>query len=268
MRTLKQRLDFLLTRAPGLYAELLRLRPASLDKRVFLRLLRPGDIVFDVGANLGYYTVLFSHLVGRHGAVHAFEPVPATFQRLEAAVGSLGRFGNVHLRRAAVTDRPGPVTLYMPGDDHGQASLTHHSAGSWTSGAAVTTHDAEGLTLDDYVRERQLPALSFLKCDVEGAELPALRGAAGTLARFRPILHLEVAAAWQADFGASPADLVRFLEPFGYRVWYLLRDEAQRLDDPAAGMAADGLEESANLLCLAPEAHGERWHSLVRRGGP
>lgn len=268
MPTLKQRLDLLLTRHPGLYAELLRARPASLDKRVFLRLIRPGDVIFDVGANVGFYTLLFSRLAGGTGEVHAFEPVPATFQRLAAAAATLDRSSNIRLRQAAVTSRPCAVTLFQPGEDHGQASLARHSAGSWASGTAVTAHDAEGLTLDGYVREQDLRALSFIKCDVEGAELPALQGAAETLARFRPVLHLEVAAAWQKAFGYAPVDLVRFLEGFGYRLWYLLRERARRLEDPVAELTVDGLRESANLLCLVPEVHGERRRALERRGGP
>lgn len=253
---MKQRLDFLLTRQPILYAAALRLRPASLDKRVFLRLVRPGDSVFDVGANLGHYTVLFSHLAGRNGEVHAFEPIPSTFDRLSANVAARARFGNVRLNRAAVSDRPGPVTLWLPGDDHGQASLARHRAGSWTPATEVREFSCEAVRLDDYVRERGTGQVAFVKCDVEGAELPALRGAAETLKRHRPLLHLEVSAAWTGDFGYDPADLIRFLLDLGYRSFHLLREDVRRLDDPLTELG--GLQESVNLLCAVPEVHGER----------
>ena len=117
--------EFLLARRPALYDALLRLRPGhDLDKRVFLRLVREGDVVFDVGANLGLYTLLFSHRTGRTGQVHAFEPAPPTFQALLCNLDREGRFRNVVANGVAVGAAAGTASLYLPGDDHGQASLT------------------------------------------------------------------------------------------------------------------------------------------------
>ncbi|HSF39046.1 MAG TPA: FkbM family methyltransferase [Thermoanaerobaculia bacterium] len=251
-RTLKSRLDFLLTRTPGLYAAALSLRPSpDADKIAFLRLVRPGAVVFDVGANLGYYTVLFSHLAGPAGEVHAFEPVPGTFRRLEENLARERRFGNVRAHRLAVGDRPGTAVLYLPGEDHGQASLARHAAGSWSVGEAVTEHACAMTTLDAYARERGVSRVGFVKCDVEGAELAVLRGAASLLARHRPVLHLEVSADWTHDFGYGPGDLAAFLTGLGYAGFRLLRDGREERIDPAA---IGGLRGSANLLCFPGEA--------------
>jgi FkbM family methyltransferase len=255
-RTLRSRLDFLLTRWPALYAAALRRRPArDADKIAFLRLVRRGDVVFDVGANLGYYTVLFSHLAGPRGEVHAFEPVPATFERLAASLARECRSGNVQANRTAVGDSTGTAVLFLPGDDHGQASLARHAGdGSWSAGPAVTEHASPLTTLDAYARERGVRRIDFLKCDVEGAELAVLLGAAGLLERHRPVLHLEVCPAWTRDFGYAPGELAEFVRGLGYSELRLLRGGGP---EPVRAGDLDRLEASANLLCLPPGR--ERW---------
>jgi FkbM family methyltransferase len=249
-RTLRSRIDFLLTRWPALYAAALRRRPArDADKIAFLGLVRSGDVVFDVGANLGYYTVLFSHLAGPRGEVHAFEPVPATFERLRESLAREQRFPNARANRAAVGDREGSAVLFQPGGDHGQASLARHAEGSWSAGPAVSEHESPLITLDGYARENGVRRIDFLKCDVEGAELAVLRGAAGLLELHHPVLHLEVYPAWTRDFGYGPGEIADLARGLGYADLRLLRggrEEAVRPGD------LERLEGSANLLCLPP----------------
>jgi FkbM family methyltransferase len=249
-RTLRSRIDFLLTRRPALYAALLRRRRVrDADKIAFLGLIRRGDVVFDVGANLGYYTLLFSHLAGPEGEVHAFEPVPATFERLAAKLARECRSGNARANRTAVGDTTGTTVLYLPGSDHGQASLARHADGSWSAGPAVTEHESPLTTLDAYAREREVRRIDFLKCDVEGAELAVLRGGAGLLARHRPVLHLEICPAWTRDFGYEPEELGDFVRSLGYSDLRLVGDGGA---EPVRPGDLDRLEESANLLCLPP----------------
>ncbi len=249
-RTLRSRIDFLLTRWPALYAAALRRRPArDMDKIAFLGLVRPGDVVFDVGANLGYYTVLFSYLAGPRGEVHAFEPVPATFERLRESLAREQRFPNVRVRRTAVGDREGSAVLFQPGSDHGQASLARHAEGSWSAGPAVTEHESPLITLDGYARENGVRRIDFLKCDVEGAELAVLRGAAGLLERHHPVLHLEVYPAWTRDFGYGPGEIADLVRGLGYSDLRLLRDGREEAVRPGD---LERLEGSANLLCLPP----------------
>ncbi|HEV2856125.1 MAG TPA: FkbM family methyltransferase [Thermoanaerobaculia bacterium] len=249
-RTLRSRAGFLLSRWPALYARALRLRRTrDADKLAFLRLVRRGDVVFDVGANNGYYTVLFSHLAGPRGEVHAFEPVPPTFERLEANLGREARYGNVRANRTAVGDAVGTARLFLPGEDHGQASLARHREGSWSAGGPVSEHEAPLTTLDAYAAERGVERVDFLKCDVEGAELAVLRGGAGLLERHRPVLHLEVFPAWTRDFGYGPGEVAGFLAGLGYSRFVLLRDGGET---PVRPEELDRLEGSANLLCFPP----------------
>jgi FkbM family methyltransferase len=263
-------LESAFARVPGLYARLvgLRRRP-NIEKIAFLRLLHRGDTVLDIGANAGYYTLLFSHLAGPRGHVHAFEPIPPTFALLSSHITHGRRFDNAVLNNCAVSDAAdaagGPLTLFVPGADFGQASLArHHNAGSWQREEPVRSWPATAVTLDSYCAA--LPRLDFIKCDVEGAELKVLRGAAATLRRFTPLLSLEVCADWTEGFGYEPADLVRFLAPFGYSRFYLagetLRPLGVAADAAEAELAAGGLPGSASLLCAVPERHGERLAKL------
>ena len=259
--TLRTLMEASLTRLPGLYARLISWRrEPNLEKIVFLSLIRRGDTVLDVGANTGYYSLLFSHLAGALGSVHAFEPVPPTFSELEANVRRARRSGNMVLNRCALSDTAGTATLYMPGDDHGQAALTRHTFGSWTERAPVRTFSCPVTTLDAYMASQEVGAPSFVKCDVEGAELPVLRGAAGTIGRFTPLLLLEVSRHWSASFSYEPADAARFLETFGYSRFFLVTDRLLPVSGDLRDLDPGRVPDSANLLC----AHGRHARRLAR----
>jgi FkbM family methyltransferase len=250
-------LETSLTKVPRLYAHLIARRPhPNLEKICFLSLIRRGDVIADVGANVGYYSLLFSRLVGMRGSVHSFEPAPPTFDQLEATIRREHRY-NVLLNRCALADRESSTTLYLPGDDHGQASLARHSAGSWARQAPVHTYPCQVTTLDAYVASRGIAALSLLKCDVEGAELPVLLGARETIRRFTPLLFLEVSRHWSADFDYQPTDLVRLLETLGYSRFLLITDGLSPVLEVRHELDLSLLPESANLLC-AHERHAPR----------
>jgi FkbM family methyltransferase len=263
---MRRLLDFALAQTPGLYAEILKRRPRrNVEKLVFLAVVERGDVVFDVGANLGYYTLLFSHLAGRRGRVHAFEPIPETLAALEAGLARERRFDNVTLNEWALSDRTGSLPFFVPGDDHGQASMARHAAGSWSRPHEVRSHECRVRTLDDYCRESGA-APSFVKCDVEGAELLVLRGGAVTLAACRPLLHLEVNPDWTRSLGYAPPEIVRFLAGLGYSRFLLVEQAVRPLGDPEAAIAALAeLAGSANLLCAVAGLHDARLSRLERR---
>ena len=229
----------LLIHTPAFYRWLLRATGrGSLEKRVFLKLIGPGQVVCDAGANHGDFTALFADLVGNKGEVHAFEPGPETFALLTETVGERK---NCRLNQAALGEASGVAVLHQPGSDDGQASLREHTQGSWVRSEEVRHHECRVRTLDEYTLGFQ--RLDFLKCDVEGAELLVLRGAQATLARFSPVLFVEVYAEWSKAFDYSPADLIAFLVAAGYETFYLADAGLRRLE-PEELVAGP-----ANLLC-------------------
>jgi len=266
----RRAVDRLLAREPALYAAALRLIGSpDLGKRTFVALVGRGDVVFDVGANRGSYTALFARLAAPGGEVHAFEPVPPTCEALEANLRAQG-IGDVVVNRSALGEAAGELPLFVPGDDFGQASLARHAAGSWSKASAVQSFSAPVETLDEYARRRSLDHLDFVKCDVEGAELPVLRGATETLRTLAPLLYLEVCADWTAGFGYEPSAVPEHLCRLGYTGFYLVRSQAaggiRRLADPAAELSPERLHGSADLLCATP-AHRGRLDRLASRLG-
>lgn len=255
---------------PLAYGAILRWRgKPNLTKQIFLSLIRRGDVVFDVGAHEGHYTLLFSHLVGRKGAVHAFEPVPESFRKLRDTTGRRGHFANLTLNQTAVGAEDGRVEISIPGSDRAQASMRPHQAGSWGNASARETIETPLTSIESYCRRRPIGRLDFIKLDVEGAELPVLRGAGNVLQKMRPIIFTEVCASWTADFGYRPADLGSFLQSQGYDLFYLVDASIRRLEDLGRELDGAVLPPSVDLLCLEAARHralSERLRPCIRDG--
>jgi FkbM family methyltransferase len=214
--------------APQLYLATLKiLRRGSIEKRLYISILRKGDVVIDAGANVGYFTMLFSDLVGARGRVHAFEPVPATFGLLSENVRQFPYYTNVSLNCAALGDSDQKTKIFIPDGDHGQAALVYHRDASWKD-AQVAPIDIEMMRLDRYAGG--LEKIDLLKCDVEGAELLILRGAESSLRRFRPKVFLELDERWTSSFGWSPKDVIGFLRSIGYKYFYCLEPRLEKIE--------------------------------------
>jgi FkbM family methyltransferase len=178
-------------------------------------LLQPGMVVVDAGANVGQYTIIAAMEVGRQGQVHAFEPVPKNFHRLTHHVVENGLDTHVRMNMAALWNRPDTVTLQLGPDVVGNDAL-------YTIGVSSTPTDtvtAPALRLDDYVTEKQLERVDFIKMDVEGAEWFALQGATAVLSRWHPTLLVEVNRHTCSGLGYDPERIWELLEPYGYTMW-------------------------------------------------
>ena len=148
----------------------------------FRRDVRPGDVVFDVGANLGAYTLLFAQWVGTSGRVFAFEPAPAPFEGLTQLVDVNGVSSRVTVVKAAVSAADGTATFLAEGVDGASRLVDAARRGAVT----VPT-----VTIDTVCR-RENVAPRVIKIDAEGAELDVLRGARGTIAAAGSSLKLYV----------------------------------------------------------------------------
>jgi FkbM family methyltransferase len=185
-----------------------------IEAYLFTRLLQPGMTVIDGGANVGQYTLLASRAVGPTGAVYSFEPVPATFRRLQAHVAD-NMLANVHLTCAALWHTSTVLQL-------GLAPDMCNNCGAYSVGVQnpETTLQCRSLSLDQLMAERRIDRVDVVKLDIEGAELHALRGMLGTLSHHRPMLLMEVNRLAVSRLGYSLGDLWDLLiKDLGYRAW-------------------------------------------------
>lgn len=141
------------------------------------KMVPPGSIAFDVGAHVGFYTLLFSELVGPQGRVVAFEPVPRNIAYLREHI-RLNRLANVTVVEAAVAEGGGKA-MFSEG--------AHSSAGRLVADGQL---EVSRVSLDDLVGAQKIPAPDFIKIDVEGAEWLVLTGARETLSQYRPTIFL------------------------------------------------------------------------------
>jgi FkbM family methyltransferase len=174
--------------------------------------LKPGDMFIDVGAHVGYFTLLAGRQVGPAGTVLSIEPNLVALEQLRQNVEH-SHLGNVHVAHTACGDSYDPVRLYLHTDSN--SSMASLSAANATSGAAV---DVACTTLDDLCQERGLPRAHLVKIDVEGAELSVLRGMERILREVRPVIVLELEPHLLEGFGATTASILTLLAGYDYRV--------------------------------------------------
>lgn len=207
----------------------------------FRKALKPGQVVFDVGANVGQFTLLAAKRVGASGYVHAFEPAPEEYRKLCANV-SLNGFSNVLINRVAICDRLGEAVLRTAGPGLG----IYNSLGTPLMSSLIGDISVPCTTLDCYVEARGVPKVDLLKVDVEGAELGVLRGAAHLLSRSdAPVIVCEFSDLTGTDIGHSTRELRRCLEAFAYRHIYRYSLERRCL---VLELARERYEY-ANLVC-------------------
>jgi FkbM family methyltransferase len=183
---------------------------------IFRRLLRPGAVVVDVGAHIGYFSLLASGVVGEAGCVHACEADPELCMLL--ARNCEGRT-NVRIHGVAVGDRVGLAAFWKssrPGES-GWGTL-HPETERRNAGAAEAGHAQVSMSTLDAILQEEPRAIDLLKIDTEGSELAVLRGAAQTIQRGRPVMIVEVNEVCLRRAGSSSEELRRFLSSFGYEV--------------------------------------------------
>ncbi|MDQ3678355.1 MAG: FkbM family methyltransferase [Actinomycetota bacterium] len=187
----------------GQFADIIRgtLEPSVAE--AMLRTVRPGHVVYDVGANLGYWTLVAARLAGPEGRVVAFEPVPWCADAVAANI-ALNELRQAEVRAQAVSDATGRARLLVVG--HADHSLLA-SVGSHPS--TRDEIDVDTVAIDDLVGAGTIPPPDVLKVDTEGAELLVLEGMRETIASHAPRIICEI-----HDSGAAFAAL---MEEIGYR---------------------------------------------------
>jgi FkbM family methyltransferase len=151
-------------------------------------LVKPGMKVYDVGANIGFFTLLFANIVGEAGKVFAFEALPGNVERLRINLALNRLEGRVSVISSAVIDGSREVNFIIgPSDNMGKVN------GSAGRPMAIDTEciTIPGISLDDFVYQEDHPAPQVVKMDIEGGEVLALPGMKRLLSEHHPVLFLE-----------------------------------------------------------------------------
>lgn len=187
------------------------------EAHLFSQIVRRGDTVIDAGANIGTHTLALAQLVGKHGRVHAFEPLPFSFDLLEANIAA-NDHASVRCYPMCLGAESGTVEfpLATPQSASNLGAIGFYVKKMWPN---CKTLERPIITIDSLALRR----LDFIKIDVEGHELEVLDGAMATIAASRPALFVEtinaVAISDHGDDGFAPAIIER-LRPLGYSFWH------------------------------------------------
>ncbi|MFT7043266.1 MAG: FkbM family methyltransferase [Candidatus Azotimanducaceae bacterium] len=175
------------------------------------RLVNNGDTIFDIGANMGYYSVLLAKK-NIDASVHCFEPIPTTFGLCQKNI-SLNELANINCNNFGLSDKDGYFPFYFYPEGSGNASAVNVSGRS-----EVEEISCRLKTLDGYVDEKNVN-IDFIKCDVEGAELFAFIGGSKTIGRDKPIVFAEILRKYCLKYNYDHNDIFQWFYDLGYRAF-------------------------------------------------
>jgi FkbM family methyltransferase len=179
------------------------------DLEMVFKLIKDEMIIFDIGANIGWYTINIGKKFPK-AHIYSFEPIPKTFNYLTKNV-SLNEISNVSLSNFGFSDREENIEFYYYPEGSGNASLRNVSSSDNVE--IVISHVQK---LDSFITEKKIH-LDFIKCDVEGAELFVFKGGITAIKRDRPIVFTELLRKWCTKFNYHPNELINLLKNLGYR---------------------------------------------------
>jgi len=180
---------------------------------LFLRALKPGAVVLDIGAQFGYYSLLAAKIVGPTGRVFAFEPVPSNFEILKKNIEINNFTSIIRPIRKAAGDKRGIVSIYLykHSDSHGM--FRHPKA------TVKETLSIECITIDEFLEENAINAVNIIKMDIEGYEPYALEGMKQIIFKSSNlILFTELVPGFLRLAGVKPEDYLKQLEKLGFDV--------------------------------------------------
>lgn len=206
--------------------------------------IKKGDIILDIGANIGYYTLIFAKSVGEEGKVFAFEPEPDNFALLKKNV-EINDYKNVILVQKAISNKTGRTKLYLceegPGD---------HRIYDWLDGRQSI--EIEVIRLDDYFKDYD-GKIDFIKMDIQGAEGEAIQGMPNLLDKNKTVkIITEFAPLWLKRSGIEPEEYLKLLLKHDFKLYRINKEKIKPVVNlrKLLEIYTPESENSTNLLCL------------------
>jgi FkbM family methyltransferase len=194
--------------------------------KFYVDFIKTGMVVFDVGANIGELTLLFSSLVGDTGEVYSFEASSKVFCRLKALCEASGR-RNIHPNHAAVSDSKGFLTLNIYEDQYSSwNTLANRPLENYGINIKpIGSEMISSITLDDFCLQNKIDNIDLLKVDVEGAEYQVLVGAKKLLQEQRARCCIFEFGGTTFDMGNHPSQIEKYHGECNYKVKNLMPGE-------------------------------------------
>lgn len=172
--------------------------------------IKPGDYIIDIGANIGFYTLMSARHAPR-GKVYAIEPDPHNYNALIKNI-ELNNFNNIFPALLAFGSEYKKVSLenFSFDDNNGMKRINHNSVNQ--------EPNIQMITLDDFVEEKKINKIDWIKVDIEGYEHELLKGALKTISKYRPNFFIEICDQHLKHYNSSAIKLVKAFEDNGYRV--------------------------------------------------
>lgn len=207
--------------------------------------INKGDVVLDIGAHIGYYTIIFSELVGPKGKVYAFEPHPKNFQLLKKTVET-NNLTNVEIFQNIVSDKNKLVDFYI-------SKLDSIGNRMFNSDEANQKIEINSISIDEFLKNRN-DKINFIKMDIQGAEVLAIDGMKETLKNNK---NLKIIQEWWPDairkYNRTPDSHLNFLEELGFNFYVVDEnlDQLTRITIPKLMETYPNEDlEDVNLFCV------------------
>ena len=184
-------------------------------QEVFLQYLKPKDIFYDIGANVGFFTILAAKIVGHEGKVYAFEPEAANVAVLRRNT-ELNGFSQVKVIEKAVSDTTGIKKLWLT-----EYCGAHSIAPVGTKFDPKKYTTVNTVSIDDLLQQKKIEPPTLVKIDVEGAEINVLHGMSQTIQKWQPIIIYEVDDEKKEGLLNKQTKIDNFLLAHGYKIKYL-----------------------------------------------
>lgn len=193
----------------------------------WMQCARQAEVVFDVGANVGLYSLAAAAASSR-AAIHAFEPTPEMVERFRTNI-ALNQFDQIIVNAVAVGHQSGEIYLhYSGGTDGANEGMNYVSAET----LETTDRVVPMITLDNYCEQHQIDVIDLLKIDIEGNEYNALRGAERLLQRSAVHSIFMELNSWAVErSGHALSDIVTLLSDYNYRFYEIRRDRLTEITD-------------------------------------
>lgn len=214
---------------------------------LFKKHVKSGDIVLDIGAHIGYYTLIAAKIVGNRGRVYAFEPDPKNFQLLKKNTEE-NKYKNIVLVNKALSNKPGNIKLFLNKENTGDHRI-------YASTEKRKSINIQAITLDDFFKDKS-KKVDIIKMDVQGAEARIFNGASGLIKKNKNIKILTEFWPYGLELcGSSAQEYGTMLKESKFKIYNI--DENRR--------TTNLISISELLLPLESEVHDYRYLFCIKQ---